>query len=89
MGVHNSTSSWEQVPKHMSRGAGGSTHSDHSTCYCHPVYGGRKNWLTLSSLVTNDSEYFHAFLLAVRISSLEKCPLKPFALFEAGHLTKL
>lgn len=62
------------------------------TCYCHPVYGVRKRWLTLCSLVTNDSEYFHEFfffLLAVRVSSLEKCPLKPFALYETGHLTEL
>lgn len=60
------------------------------TCYCHPVYGVRKRWLTLCSLVTNDSEYFHEFfLLAVRVSYLEKCPLKPFALYEAGHLTEL
>lgn len=50
---------------------------------------GMKSWFTLSSRVTNASEYSHAFLLASHISSLEKRPLKHFALFGVARLTEL
>lgn len=52
------------------------------TCYCHPVYGVRKRWLTLCSLVTNDSEYFHEFFFIAcsrivfgEMSTETLCPL--------------